>query len=237
MTEQQILLYNNYHKETDRHIKFAIAREIIETKIENSIIHYCNISTLDTLSGETWLPLNEGVFSDYFLVSNFGRVKRLFRYVGYRNGTPKRWEEKIMMPIRLRDGRPRLSFYLNTKIKRIFPHQAVMRTFSVNPNGYRSINHIDGDKWNNHILNLEYCSDSYNEHHSFKVLGKKHVAKKLEESPNSKGGIAQLSTSGDVIRTFSCMAEAAKYGFHPQHIGKVIKGERETHSNFKWKFL
>lgn len=58
--------------------------------------------------------------------------------------------------------------------KRVYVHRLVMRTFvGLRPKGY-VINHIDGNKANNSLDNLEYCTNKENERHSLTVLGKTH---------------------------------------------------------------
>ena len=71
--------------------------------------------------------------------------------------------------------------YLGVKIKddegkwkRVKVHVLMMMTFvGPRPKGF-VINHIDGNKENNKIENLEYCTNLENERHSLKVLGKTH---------------------------------------------------------------
>jgi len=59
--------------------------------------------------------------------------------------------------------------------KRVYVHRLVMRAFvGLRPEGY-VINHIDGNKSNNSLDNLEYCTQTENERHSINVLGKTHT--------------------------------------------------------------
>lgn len=48
-------------------------------------------------------------------------------------------------------------------------HRLVAETFIPNPNNYSDVNHIDGDKLNNHVSNLEWCTRKYNINHSYKL--------------------------------------------------------------------
>lgn len=49
-------------------------------------------------------------------------------------------------------------------------HRVMAYTFLGNPTEeQRDINHIDGDKNNNRIENLEYCTHKYNMHHHFEL--------------------------------------------------------------------
>ncbi len=72
--------------------------------------------------------------------------------------------------------------YLGVKIKhesgvwkRRHVHVLMMKVFiGPRPDGM-VINHIDGDKHNNRLDNLEYCTQKENEHHSLSILGKTHT--------------------------------------------------------------
>lgn len=228
-----------YHSATINEEKFRIAREIIQSQKETPIAEYYKIDTLKSIKGERWKNIKLEYFSEFYLVSNYGRLKRLFRYVGYRNGTPKKWIEKILVPKVSTENRLQSRLYVNKVSRYIPPHQFVMAAFSNKKNVYNCINHIDGNPLNNHFLNLEYCTLSYNELHSFHVLGKKpnSKGKLLTDNHFCKGAIAQYSLSGQLIRTFTCREETRVHGFQPAHVVAVINGRRKTHANSLWKIL
>lgn len=58
------------------------------------------------------------------------------------------------------------------KVKRMSVHRVVAMAFIPNPNNLPQVNHIDGNKLNNHISNLEWCTREYNDRHRRIYLGK-----------------------------------------------------------------
>ncbi len=65
-------------------------------------------------------------------------------------------------------------------------HRLIAKTFLCNPECYKEVNHIDGDKQNNKAVNLEWCSRSRNIKHSFdlklnSVTGSRNPRAKLTE--------------------------------------------------------
>ena len=49
-------------------------------------------------------------------------------------------------------------------------HRIVAETWIDNPNNYRCVNHIDGNKHNNRVDNLEWCNHSMNMKHAMTNL-------------------------------------------------------------------
>ncbi len=62
-----------------------------------------------------------------------------------------------------------VSFSYNSKSKPKRVHRLIAATYINNIYNYKSINHIDGDKLNNSINNLEWCTHLQNMQHAFKT--------------------------------------------------------------------
>lgn len=55
-----------------------------------------------------------------------------------------------------------VSLYKEKRLKTFRLHRLVAKAFIPNPQNLPEINHIDEDKTNNHITNLEWCTREYN---------------------------------------------------------------------------
>lgn len=70
-----------------------------------------------------------------------------------------------------RYGYKRVHLCKDGKMKFFFVHKAVALAFIENPDGKPYVNHKDGNKLNNNVENLEWCTPSENVLHAYRVLG------------------------------------------------------------------
>lgn len=118
---------------------------------------------------EVWKDIKN--FPNY-QVSNYGKIKSKERItnVGIKNIKQIKRKEKILKPLKITKGYLGIRLY-NEKVKgKTFKiHRLVAETFIPNPNNYKQINHIDGNKENNCVENLEWCDRSYNIRHALEI--------------------------------------------------------------------
>lgn len=120
--------------------------------------------------------------------------------------------------------------------KKCFIHRLVAKAFIENVHKKPQVNHIDGNPSNNHVSNLEWVTQSENDIHSFKNLGRKGSAlgKTGELNPLSKS-VAAINVDTGYIKIYGSQAQASKDGFTPSAITRVLKGECSQHKGFIFK--
>lgn len=117
------------------------------------------------------------------------------------------------------------------KSKTISIHRVVWESYKgVIPKGME-INHIDGNKENNHVANLEVLTRKENMRHAVEIgLIKSGVDCLLSVSVNQIDVI-----TGDVINTYGSIRQAEKItGVQGSSISSVCSGSRITAGGFKW---
>lgn len=110
---------------------------------------------------EIWKDI-EG-YEGLYQISNFGRVKSLPK----KNGNSYQ-EERILKP-KNNQGYMQVNLYKNKKCKSIVIHRMVAKAFIKNEYNKREVNHIDGNKANNRVDNLEWCTPSENQKHAYRI--------------------------------------------------------------------
>lgn len=116
---------------------------------------------------EQWKPVVG--YESFYQVSNLGRVKSFARIwlCGQNNKTEKHNPERIMKLTNTNHGY--LCIMLtdrNTKIGKQQVHRLVAEAFIPNPENKPHVNHIDHDRKNNKLDNLEWCTIAENNKHS-----------------------------------------------------------------------
>lgn len=105
---------------------------------------------------EVWKPVKyyEGLYE----ISNYGRVKSIERVTQDKNGKNKVVHEKYITQHDNGRGYLFVSLWKDNKEKKEYVHRLVAITFIPNPEKLPQVNHIDEDKQNNYVDNLEWCT-------------------------------------------------------------------------------
>jgi len=114
----------------------------------------------------------------------------------------------------------------NGKTKKLYIHTLLGKAFIPNPENKRCINHINGDKTDNRLSNLEWVTHWENNDHSLNVL-KKNVKDK---------SVVQMA-NGKTIKIFPKLKDVKKDGFSISPIGQRCRGNiKGSYRGFNWVF-
>lgn len=163
---------------------------------------------------ELWKPIKD--YENYYQISSFGRVKNV-------NKKPFK-----LLKLSLRAEYLGIQLNKNSKGKKFSVHRLVALSFLKNNDTTKIVNHKDGNKLNNHILNLEWIS--YKENRKHAELNKLFIPKCIKVSQYSKD-------KKTLIETFNSIKEAMeKTGCSDSKISMVCKGKRNHTGGYFWKY-
>lgn len=163
------------------------------------------MSYMDSLTECEW---REHPFETDIVVSTNGRV------LSYKSG--KQYELKPSD-----NGRGYLTVSIGLRHPK-YVHRLVAETFIPNPYGYPEVNHIDGDKQNNHVSNLEWCTSHRNKMHA------------CELGLNTRQKLIRIVETGEIFRSQN---ECARHiGGSASGIHDCRSGRHETHMGYHFEF-
>lgn len=176
---------------------------------------------------EIWKDIKgyEGLYQ----ISNTGKVKSLTRYVNSKSSGKLLIKEKIRKTTTTTAGYEYVVLANKGKNKTLLIHRLVAETFIPNPNNYACVNHIDENKSNNNVSNLEWCNYEYN--NTYKNI---HLRRNLD---NVARRVIQYDLDMNEIKRWNTITDASKeFNAKVVNIVKCCKGERNHCCGFKWRY-
>ena len=160
---------------------------------------------------EIWKDIEN--YEGLYQISNKGHVKSLYK-----------GSERILKLWDNGRGYLRVQLTKENTSKHIRVHRLVARAFIPNPYNLPEINHIDENKKNNSVENLEWCDRRYNVNYGTR---NERVSRK----------ILQYSKSGEFIREWQGAREVERVlGIANSHIIDCCKGRYKSAYGFIWKY-
>ena len=139
------------------------------------------------------------------------------------------------------DGYHRVTLYRDNKPKHYPVHRLVAEAFIPNPENKPSVHHIDGNKANNAVMNLESCTAGENIKHAY-ANGLKHCH--FTDEDRRRAGITKAERSSKPVRlietgeiyasTHDC---ARKNRLDHGNIAACCNGNRKSHHGLHFEYV
>ena len=177
------------------------------------------------MSEEVWadIPFYDGDYQ----ASNMGRIRSVGRVL-IVNGDKLHYKRRLSGRIieqHLNRGYPYVTLRKNGKSYTEKVHRCVCAAFIDNPNGYGDVNHKNGDRSDNRVENLEWCTRQHNIWHSYYI------------TKRTPSGCKKVLCIENGIIYPSCMAAGRELGLPSSgHIADVAKGVYKQYKGYHFKF-
>ena len=147
-------------------------------------------------------------------VSNLGKVRNI------KSG-------RTLKPSLNQDGYLKHCLSENNKQKYLYLHRIIATAFIDNPEEKPQVNHIDENKTNNDLSNLEWCTIRENAVHGTRT-------KRIAEKRSKK--VVQLDLNDNILNVFKSMTQAEQEtGISVGNISHCCNGRSKSAGGFKWR--
>ena len=166
-------------------------------------------------------------YEGFYLISNTGRVKSLHKSRRYLSLINSHESNKKYLLVHLNKNKSKTTKSI---------HRLVAEAFIENPENKPCVDHIDGDKKNNHASNLRWCTWKENQNNPI-------TRKRISEAGKGKrmGALNHKSRAVKCVeldRGFECgLAAERELGTFSENISKAAHGERKRAGGYHWVFI
>lgn len=162
---------------------------------------------------EVWKDIED--YEGLYQVSNLGRVKRVE-------------SDRVLKKFKYTGGYLKVTLSKNGVKSNHKIHRLVAQAFIPNPDNKPQVNHIDEDKTNNRVDNLEWSTATENANHGTRT---ERMAK-----TRSIPILATNIKTGEVEEFYGARECGRQLGLNQGHITSVLKGRRRQTGGYTFKY-
>jgi hypothetical protein len=167
---------------------------------------------------EEWKPIKG--YEDRYEASSCGRI-RSYNKKRQTYLILKSYNHKGYLRVDLRGKLPRV-------------HRIVAEAFIPNPLNKPEVNHINGIKSDNRVVNLEWCTRQENQNHAYDtgLIVKPRGTQHIQTKP-----LIVMDKQGNYITTLYGTAQIKQFGLDQGSIMGCLAGKRKQHKGYTFKYL
>lgn len=136
---------------------------------------------------------------------------------------------RALKPSITANGYYRVNLRKNGQTKTLYIHRIVAEAFIPNPNNYNEVNHIDEDKTNNNVENLEWVTHKSNINHAT-------CQRRKGETNTTRNGKPVLCIETNQIYA-SATAIEKELGYGKGNIWQACNGKIKTAYGYHWTYI
>lgn len=159
-------------------------------------------------------------FNVLYEVSNKGRVR-----TRYTSGKYYSKDYTYLEPCDNGNGYLRFNWSTGKCRKTVYVHRLVAEAFIPNPMGYLEVNHIDEDKSNNSVDNLEWCNRDYNTHYGTRI----------KRSSSKRERPIECIDTGVIYPNFKSVLTELNVG--KTALSNCLNGRSKSCSGMRWRYV
>lgn len=165
-------------------------------------------------------------------MSNLGRIVMLHRVVKAGHGL-KSIHPRLLDIKHKKNGYYFVDLWSNNKRRHSYVHRIIAQAWIDNPNNFTQIDHINGDRLDNSIENIRWCTYAINNSNPIskrrRILARRKDDFKFAEVACIKDGV--------LIKTYPYVALVAADGFRKEGVYNCLNGHQRSHRGCQWMYL